>query len=420
MSIEQRLQARYKRLFTRVVLQVMVVTSVFLFVSHFRLDSPRLLSGIIVLLLVVAINAYLSTRKQPIKTPFGYISCRSESIDTLRWCINFPLDVYIYWSLDVNPIIGPVIWILLTFGAMTEIYEPRNKLMALSVALMSFVFLVTVLSPTDLKTEIYLISCYLGLLYVFWSLERYIFDEMTLVYQGELQRTQLENEAAQLEHEAAVGRITRSLGHELSTLLSAANLSVEGIQNSTNTVTKDVDRLKKSLAYMSHAATLILDDLGNHNTTIRQLSLAELLHDVRLLIVYDPNHVQIRFSINFPVDAEQYSFKERRGSTYLIISNLVKNAYEAVEEKFSNTSGGVITLSALCKANEIVLTVTDNGIGMSSRQLNDINHHLALSSKITGHGLGLQFVQRECQQNAFGFSVDSQLGIGSEFAVLLK
>lgn len=57
---------------------------------------------------------------------------------------------------------------------------------------------------------------------------------------------------------------------------------------------------------------------------------------------------------------------------------------------------------------------------MSLIQLNAIKHQVALSSKITGYGLGLQFVQRECQQNEFGFSVDSQLGIGSEFTILLK
>ncbi len=68
LSIERRLQAHYKRLFTRVVMQVMVITSVFLFITHVRFDSPRLLSGMVVLVLVVVINVYLSAIKESFNT----------------------------------------------------------------------------------------------------------------------------------------------------------------------------------------------------------------------------------------------------------------------------------------------------------------------------------------------------------------
>ncbi|OQX02767.1 MAG: hypothetical protein BWK73_41600 [Thiothrix lacustris] len=93
-ELNQRLQERYKLLFTKVVVPVMVVTTLFLVLSHWQPGNDRVFSGMVVIAVVAGLNVWLSLLKA-IPTPWGAISARSDTFDTLRWCVNFPFDVYI-------------------------------------------------------------------------------------------------------------------------------------------------------------------------------------------------------------------------------------------------------------------------------------------------------------------------------------
>lgn len=401
--LQQRLEERYKRLFTRIVVPVMVVTTIFLVLSHWRQGNERVLSGMVVIVVVAGLNVFLSFLKT-IPTSWGAISAHSDTFDTLRWCLNFPFDVYIAWSLNAHEAAAVIAWLMLTFGALTEVHQPRNKLITVGAASISFFVLVLWLYPTDLRTEIYLIACYLGMVFILWKLERYVAEEMAAVFAERLQRERVEREAEGLQREAAIGHSTRAINHELNTLIGVAGLSTERIrkqQAAGGDASKDLERLEKSLSYMSKVSQLVLDDLGSEKAVKRCISLAELEDDLRLLLCNGVTHCQTRLEFAFPPNAGDYWFEERTGSTYLILHNLAKNAYEAVLEKFGDQPGGLIRISARVEGERLELSVYDNGVGMSAEQVEDIRRQVGSTSKIDGHGLGLQFVQRECGLNQF-------------------
>ena len=417
-ELNQRLQERYKLLFTKVVVPVMVVTTLFLVLSHWQPGNDRVFSGMVVIAVVAGLNVWLSQLKA-IPTPWGAISARSDTFDTLRWCVNFPFDVYIAWSLNAHEAAAVIAWLLLTFGALTEVHQPRNKLITVGAAFSSFCVLVLWLYPTDLRTEVYLIACYLGLVFILWKLERYVAAEMAAVFAERLQRERVEREAEGLQREAAIGHSTRAINHEMNTLISVARLSTEriGERQVGEATAKDVARLEKALSYMERMSRLILDDLGSETVVKRRISLAELQDDLRLLLCNGVTHCQARLEFDFPANAADYGFEERTGSTYLILHNLAKNAYEAVLAKFDGQPGGVIQVSAAVEGGRLVLAVYDNGVGMSAQQVEDIRRQVVVSGKIDGHGLGLQFVWRECVWNGFELAVESGEGEFCRFGV---
>lgn len=111
------------------------------------------------------------------------------------------------------------------------------------------------------------------------------------------------------------------------------------------------------------------------------------------------------------------------GDTYLtsdhyllsiIISNLISNAL-----KYSNTSGKV-HLTIKNEIDKVVLSLSDNGLGISSTDLNQIFNSFFRSdvtnhAEIKGTGLGLSIVKRLCDLLKIEIVVESKLHSGTTF-----
>jgi two-component system phosphate regulon sensor histidine kinase PhoR len=101
-----------------------------------------------------------------------------------------------------------------------------------------------------------------------------------------------------------------------------------------------------------------------------------------------------------------------------VIANLIDNAEKYSEEK------PTIMLSSRDKKGGVVVTVEDNGIGMSK---DDIKHIFEKFYRIPtgnvhnvkGFGLGLSYVKAIIEAHGGNISVKSELGKGSRFSVFL-
>lgn len=385
----------------------MVITSIFLITSHWNSESDRVFSGIVAICLIVGFNLSLLLIKE-IPTPWGTIQTRTDAIDAFRWCVNFPLDIYIVWNIEADLSSAVIIWLLLTFGAMTEVYGRRHKLISVGAAVISFCVLIYIYDA-DLKTQTYLIACYLSLVFILWKLQQYVSDEMLQAVQAQIERQNMEREAETLQRNAAIGHSTRAINHELNTLIGIANLSLFQIEskNQTDSLDNEIERLNKSLSYMTRVSSLILDGLGNRNAAERTISLAELHSDLKLLLCINTDFYLNQLKLEFPDDASDYQFLERTGSTYLIIHNLVKNAHEAVTEKYGRHPDGLIRIKATVENNILHLSVSDNGTGMSTQEISDVQNQIGVTKKLEGHGLGLKFVKSECDKNGMKLLINS-------------
>lgn len=92
--------------------------------------------------------------------------------------------------------------------------------------------------------------------------------------------------------------------------------------------------------------------------------------------------------------------------------NLLKNASEAIRP------GGHVTLSASFNSTYLILSVSDDGTGMTSEQQAHIFEPF-VSYKNGGTGLGLAIVQSIISAHHGHLSLDSSPGLGCTFRMLL-
>lgn len=132
-----------------------------------------------------------------------------------------------------------------------------------------------------------------------------------------------------------------------------------------------------------------------------------------LLDVSANKHITIENQVNehtdIYADADHFEF---------IIRNLVSNAI-----KFSNVNGKVV-ITAEQKNGEVAVTVRDNGVGIAPEKLADILDSTNVSTRGTsnekGTGLGLLLCKEFAELNGGRITVESKVGEGSAFTVILK
>jgi PAS domain S-box-containing protein len=100
----------------------------------------------------------------------------------------------------------------------------------------------------------------------------------------------------------------------------------------------------------------------------------------------------------------------------IILRNLISNAI-----KFSNFNTSIV-ISAELKENETLVSVIDNGVGISPEDINnifrlDINHSTLGTNKEKGTGLGLLLCKEFIEKHNGKLLIESTLGKGSTFCL---
>jgi len=101
-----------------------------------------------------------------------------------------------------------------------------------------------------------------------------------------------------------------------------------------------------------------------------------------------------------------------------VMRNLISNAL-----KFTQT-GGCISISALSKENEVIITVSDNGVGLPEDRINKLfilseSYSTPGTNKEKGTGLGLILCNEFIKKNNGLIWVESEIGKGSSFSFSL-
>ena len=107
-----------------------------------------------------------------------------------------------------------------------------------------------------------------------------------------------------------------------------------------------------------------------------------------------------------------FSKKNLRSILYNLISNAIK---------FKSDQQPVINISIIKKGNNIVLSVTDNGIGIAQKNRNKIfDMYGRLQQEVEGHGIGLYLAKKIVDAAGGNIVVESEPGKGSTFIIYFK
>jgi PAS domain S-box-containing protein len=216
-----------------------------------------------------------------------------------------------------------------------------------------------------------------------------------------------------------------TMSHELRTPLNAiggyTELLTMGLHGPVTDAQRDaLERIERS---QRHLQSLIEDILGfarieagHLSLTITNVALHALMADVEALIAPQLRAKDLRFvsvdggaSVTARADGE----KLRQ-----ILLNLLSNSI-----KFT-PRGGEITLTAAQGAEWVAMRVQDTGIGIPADKLEVIFDPFvqvgrAFNATQVGTGLGLAISRRLARAMGGDLTVESELGVGSTFALLL-
>ncbi|MEO6819678.1 MAG: chemotaxis protein CheB [Ginsengibacter sp.] len=99
-----------------------------------------------------------------------------------------------------------------------------------------------------------------------------------------------------------------------------------------------------------------------------------------------------------------------------ILYNLISNAI-----KFKSDKATVINISSRKEADNIILSVQDNGIGISKTNLTKVfDLYGRIHHDIEGHGIGLYLAKKIVDASGGNITVESKLGKGSSFNIYFR
>ena len=256
-----------------------------------------------------------------------------------------------------------------------------------------------------------------------WEIQAYpILDEedqplqAILLEQDNTERRDLEAILTQSEKLAAVGQLAAGVAHEINNPLTAiianAQLLRRGLPSNSD-LQESVDLIARAGGRAAQVVRNLLDfarkeeyrlGLTDLNETIeRALELVQhelLEHGVRLQFDADPNLPLILAS------------PDHLQSVWL---NLLLNAIDSMDK-----TPAEIRIATRRVGSEIQVSVTDNGKGITPERLRRVFEPFYTTKAAgRGTGLGLSVSHRIVKQHNGSIRVESQVGMGSTFTVLL-
>ncbi len=233
----------------------------------------------------------------------------------------------------------------------------------------------------------------------------------------ESQRRRRSEMASRLVHSdqlASLGRLAAGLAHEIKNPLAGIQGALEILRQDTQ---DDHDRdlygeMLNELERVNETLHLMLSSARPSPPQLAETDLRDLLEELRTLL--EPSlrrqGTTLQLETAGPVPARIDSVKIRQ-----VLVNLISNAADAME------SGGTVTIrAALLGRSEggVVLAIQDDGPGIPEEQLQRIFEPF-FSTKFAGTGLGLAIARSLVEQHDGTLQVESELGRGSTFLVLL-
>lgn len=233
------------------------------------------------------------------------------------------------------------------------------------------------------------------------------------------ERKRLEEAKLRAERLAVIGAMSARLAHEIRNPLSSITLNIDLVRDEVDTLTKDnataatearsllrsidsemrrIQRVTEDYLQFARLPKPRHDRISINDVLNQGLSFMESL--------FAAANVELRLDLNPAVPA----IHGDEGQLWQAILNLVRNALEAMPE------GGTLAVSTARTASGVTVTVADTGKGMSEEEREQIFKPF-FSTKASGTGLGLPFVQQVVAEHGGTIRCESATTTGTTFII---
>ena len=212
---------------------------------------------------------------------------------------------------------------------------------------------------------------------------------------------------------ATVGEMAVTMAHEIRNPLTAVRGFAQRLHRKRNDpetvneyseiITSEVDRLNRVLGD-------VLDFARNVDVEFKPVDLNGLVRKAVTLLEEQFGKHQVLCEVELDSDIPTCYYDATQISQVII--NLMRNGAQAMKE------GGVLHVTTEKNGETIILSISDTGIGIEKEMLERIFEPF-VTTKTRGTGLGLALAKRVLEEHGGNIEVESTLGEGSTFRVIL-
>ena len=220
---------------------------------------------------------------------------------------------------------------------------------------------------------------------------------------------------AQSEREEAWREMAKQVAHEIKNPLTPMRLTVQSFQRKfdpddpelkqkltdySNTLIQQIDTMSAVASAFSNFASMP----AQQNENLNVVNVVDLALDI-----FNEDYV------HFESEQKELISKMDRTQLIRVITNLVKNAIQAIPEEQEQKS---VMVSIRRQENNVMITVKDNGRGIEPQYVNHI-FEPKFTTKSSGMGLGLGIIKNIIENYKGTITFETEFGKGTTFTVCL-
>lgn len=239
------------------------------------------------------------------------------------------------------------------------------------------------------------------------------------VFRDVTERKRLEAQLLEAQRMKAIGETAAMVGHDLRNPLQAmvnrlylAKKAVEGLSQPYMDVAKKLGltemfkELGEQVKYMDGIVWNLQDVSRPLKPKLAETNVERLVRE-SLSMLHVPPDIEVSTEI-----LEASNIIADPNLMKRVFTNLALNAFQAM------SSGGRLTIKTFRRDNEVHISFQDTGVGISQEHMDKIWSPL-YTTKAKGTGLGLSACKRIVEAHNGRITVESKIGEGSTFTVIL-
>jgi signal transduction histidine kinase len=270
----------------------------------------------------------------------------------------------------------------------------------------------TILSEIDnLIENLLLINVFL---FGFTLIITIIFTQQITSMQKRSERQLKEAQEALVKKEklAILGQLAGGIGHELRNPLSAINNAAYflnmALEESDSEIVESISIIETEIMKSNNIIRSLLSYARPKPLLLKKTDLNNVIQE-SLKSIDIPDNIKVLNELNTTTPSIQADSDQ----LVQVFNNLISNAIQATPE------GGQVSIkSKTLDDTWLVISITDNGVGISSENLEKVFTPL-FTTKAKGIGLGLVITKTIVEAHQGSISLESEVGKGSTFEVKL-
>lgn len=230
-----------------------------------------------------------------------------------------------------------------------------------------------------------------------------------------------------MENLANLTNLAAGMAHEIKNPLGAISIHIQLIQKALAKARENNDKLPAPKFVEDHI-DVVNEEIDHLNKLVMDFLLA--VRPVKAqLELKDPDKLidglVSFFKPEFNREGIEVIFKNSESSKKIlldeklfrdVIMNISQNSLAALKSKYKRNPGGKFCISNTVRENKFILTIADNGCGMSEETLTKIFEPY-YTTKANGTGLGMTMVYKIIKEFSGDIIVDSKEGEGTAFTI---